>query len=296
MRAPWALLGVASWLLATACGGGSDGSAFVLVGRQARAAGLELRIDGRPVAAGSLPVEVPDPTERVELRGADRPRRLELRAGTLTWVRGPGAVEPLALGTDVRADALYVQAGDAFVRRFAAALGARPPTAAAAGTWMVEGPEALARSSWMSAPPEIFDAEPVPTLRSSPAAAPATSGLGRLLRPPVAASSPAGSPAERAEPDEPSGPDDDDPAALAAAAAASVVGFYSAPNGPHLLLNAEGGFTLGTPDRCGDRHHEGRYRVEDGRVSLENLGLELVVQPDGSLAGSGVRFAARGGS
>src|SRR5262245_56224671 len=85
------------------CGGGGDGSGFVLVDRELREGGLELRVDGRPVAA-NLPVEVADPASRVELVRGGTVTRVDLEGGSLVWMRGPDAsIARLAVGADVRA-------------------------------------------------------------------------------------------------------------------------------------------------------------------------------------------------
>jgi hypothetical protein len=299
MRARFVLCAVTSSLAGAGCGGSSEGTAFVLVDREARQAGIELRIQGRPATA-SLPVEIADPTERAELVGPSGVTRLDLEGGTLAWVRGPqGAVDRMVVGADIRGDALFVQADEPFVRRFAASLGALPPTATTAEMWTVEGPDVLARSAWMSAPPEVLESEPVPLLGSAPSGVAAAGGLGRILRPAAATGGArlTASPERAAGEDEP-GARNAEPSAAPAPATlgpgrAGVVGLYAVPGGGMLLLNAEGEFHYQWGDRCGGSRVQGRYRLDGDRLSLEQVG-ELLIRPDGKLERAGTTLDVAG--
>jgi hypothetical protein len=140
------------------CGGVDEGAWYVLVDGEARAASIEVQVNGRP-ARGALPVEVSDGA-LLELLTPDATVPIEAPAGTLVWVRGRRAeVVRLAIGAEASADSIALSAEPAFVPGLASALGAQ--LSFADGMWALAGKDVLVRSAWMGEPAEVQEARPV---------------------------------------------------------------------------------------------------------------------------------------
>lgn len=267
-------------LVGAGCGTG-EGTAYILLDETARAARIEVEVDGR-VHAGALPLEV-EPASRVELLAPAGRRRLDVVSGHLYEARGGGGeVRDNLLGTEVRADLVGLAGPEGVVRDLASALGARAPERWN-GRWRVEGPDALVRLAWMGDQAGVTAVIPVVTEAGQARAA---TELAQLME-----GLPVPAPAVRRR----------DPAPIAA-----LVGFYTGDPGPHvephsLHLDAEGNFTWERcgRGRCGDRRCSrvtGQYHVRHGQLELDgtDLAFKLRIGGDGRLEGPGVGFSIGG--
>jgi hypothetical protein len=133
-------------------------SAYLLVDREARGAGVELEGTGWR-GAPALPVAVAN-DEAVFLSAALSRTRLEVRPGQLGWIRGgDGRVEWSRVGVDVRPDALALDGSDDAARAVADLVDGR--LSALADGFLLEGPDLWERGSFLPSP-GVVEARPVP--------------------------------------------------------------------------------------------------------------------------------------
>jgi hypothetical protein len=227
-------------LVVGGCGTG-EGASYILLDQEARAARVEVEVDGRPFG-GALPIEVQAGGEVLLVTPVER-RRLAIAPATLYEARGwPVAVVPSRLGEDVRTDLVDVDGPAARVRDLGSALGAGTPEPWV-GHWRLQGADVLVRLAWMGDLPDISAVAAIPTETPRAAGVPA--------------------PAVSSDPDP---------------ALAPLVGLYVSRAGrtpSTLFLDAGGGFEL--LGDCASGPRTGRYHVADGRLSLAGAGLTFTI-------------------
>ncbi len=255
---------VVAMLLAGGCGGDGDPSGYVLLDREARAAGLTIQavgFQGAPALPMALHVD-----DRVTLHvPGGPPRAIAVRPGALAWVRrATGDVEYADVGVKARADLLVVDADPGGARALADLLGGslwpRPD-----GRWSIEAPDVLDRASFLPEPGGVREAAPAIVADGA-----STSTARVAVRIEAA-------PDERLERF----------AATVETTSAGLVGVYRSQEGL-LVIDAGGGFSL----HCGQTR--GHVTIDRGRVQLvpeHGAAQAAIVIKDGELELGGERFA-----
>ena len=255
-------------LMAVAGCGTGEGTSYVLLDESARAARVEVEAGGR-FHGGAMPLEVEAGTQ-VDVVTLFGRHPLRVATGRVYQVQGSaGNVFQSALGLDVRGDLVEVGAPEPVARNLASALGAQAEPWN--GRWRLQGPDVLARLSWMG---DVADVSPVVPVLTEAAREQARAqwverATGTRLPPPAA------------------GPAD--------ALRAALVGLYlsDAPAGElpaQLFLDAEGGFSL--EKGCDPAPVHGTYQQRDGRIELLGTNLALTIGSSGRLEGPGLVFSA----
>ena len=220
-------------LLAAGCSGASGTqNGYLLLDQAARQAGIRVEAagySGTPLLPLALRTD-----ERVTLAGAAGRLPIDLRAGTLAWVRGAEAAIDWA---PVDAETLIVEAPDAAAHELANLLAAESGVRED-GRWRLHAPELLERATFLAPPDGIVDVQPA-TLDGVAHAR--TSLVGQALPKVAPLELAGGSPA-----------------------AAQLVGLYL-HDGKTLLLDAAGEYHLGCDERA-DLH--GRFALDGERVVL----------------------------
>ncbi len=181
MRKGELVVGLAIALGAVGCQGAEkEGSGYLLLDREARAAGFAVE-SGNVRAAPVLPVELTSdtelsltgPTGRVALSGAD---------GELLHVRGAqGKIESREIGGDVEPDRLVLEGTEEAASALATALGGEL-TEAGDGRWELQADGALADSSRVEAPNGLLQILPAePSAELEPVEAPADGAAAAML-------------------------------------------------------------------------------------------------------------------
>ncbi len=231
--------GVVAMLLAGGCGGDGDPSGYVLLDREARAAGISIEAPGFQ-GAPALPVAL-HADEKVTLKvPGGAPRTIAVRPGAVAWVRrASGDVEYADVGVQARADLLVVDADPTGARALAELLdGSLWPRAD--GRWSIQAPDVLDRASFLPEPGGVHEAAPAMVGAVATAASNAV-GAVRIEA----------APDERLERFK----------ATVETTSAGLVGVYRSPKGV-LVIDAGGGFSL----HCGQTR--GHVTIDRGRVKL----------------------------
>jgi hypothetical protein len=254
------------WLLVGACGMG-QGASYILLDDQARAAGVEVEVDGLP-HGGALPLEV-EAGGRVEVRGGTARASVAVEGGRLYHVRGAQAVVvEWALGQQVQIDLAQVAGPPVALQMLASALGARKE--GAGDRFRLQGPDVFVRLAWLGDRPEITAVEPVlaPDAIEETRLGNAPGFVERFLLP-------AARPREAAGRGDPT--------------LAPLVGLYTGGAGESIFLDAGGTFRW----HSGCDVLQGRYQLAGGQVRLE-AGPVLQVTGEGTLQASDRVFTVRG--
>lgn len=133
----WILPALSLAILTPACAPGAEGEGYVLLDPAARAAGLQVEIDGE-ARSSPLPAAVPEGAI-VVLVGPDRRDALDLAPGELVHVRGAGARIERGVPSF---DRVRIRAAPVAARTFADRLGA-PLVAQGHGRFLIVAPDAL---------------------------------------------------------------------------------------------------------------------------------------------------------
>jgi hypothetical protein len=195
---------------------------------------------------------------------------LRVATGKVYEVSGSaGNIGQSTLGLDVRGDLVEVGAPEPVARNLASALGAQAERWN--GRWRLQGPDVLARLSWMG---DVADVSPVVLVLTDAAREEARA---QWVERATGARLPAPAP----------GPAD--------ALRAGLVGLYlsDAPAGElrtQLFLDAEGGFSL--EKECDPAPVHGTYQQRDGRIELLGTNLALTIGSSGRLEAPGLVFSA----
>ncbi|MBN1605918.1 MAG: hypothetical protein JW940_04765 [Polyangiaceae bacterium] len=156
LLARWRWLGLAMGTMA--CGQGAEPSGYVLIDREARAAGYRVEKDGRTESA-TLPLALEDAQEAT-LVNADSRQSLTAQPGEVVIVRGANAeTERGMIGRDVEPDMLDLEAPEGVARELAAAVGGELDARGA--TWRLTALDAWELASQMPVPAEVVGAAPV---------------------------------------------------------------------------------------------------------------------------------------
>jgi len=259
---PWPAL-TFTWI--AACGTG-EGASYILLDPPAQAALIEVEADGRH-HRGSLPFEIEG--SEIQLIGPTGRLRLPVTARTVYQVDGWGTAHQWILEEEVRTDLVEVGGPEATVRNLASALGSLPPRPWN-GRWLLEGPDALVRLSWMGDVADITEVGLVLTDETRARVRDELSQSG-------ASPGPGATPLRADEGLE------------------VLVGLYTSDAGPgvpgyQLFLDAEGGFLL--EKDCDPAPVRGTYRRSGGGIRLYGTELALTIGEAGRLEAPGLVFTA----
>jgi hypothetical protein len=141
-----------------ACGQGAEPSGYILLDREARAAGYSVEKDGHTQRA-TLPLALGD-AEEATLVHADSRQSLFAQPGEVVVVRGANAqTERWVLGRDIEPDLLDLDAPEDVARELAGAVGGE--LTARGSSWRLAALDAWELASQMPVPAEVVGAEPV---------------------------------------------------------------------------------------------------------------------------------------
>jgi hypothetical protein len=237
------------------CGGAPhDETAYVLLDREAREAGVQIEANGWK-GAPTLPTAF-DAIEQVAVATPRGRSLLNLRPGSLAWIRGPEAsIQWSRVGADIRSDAVLLDGRDDGARALASLLEGR--LTREPDSWLLEGDDVLTRGSFMEIP-GVVESRPIAVAPGASAttlqAGVQSSGLVVVEKPRIEV-----------------------PPAVGDTATA-LVGLYQHDERT-LILDAQGGFTLTVG--CGTPRH-GQVAVQGARVVLKaDEGTQTVLILDG---------------